>query len=36
MPGSISNASENANFLCNRSFVLFCFARVATTLAYQM
>jgi MFS family permease len=36
MPGAISNASENTNNLSNRSFVLFCFARVATTLAYQM
>ncbi len=36
MPGAISNASENANILSNRSFVLFCLARVATTLAYQM
>ena len=36
MPGVISNASENTNILSNRSFVLFCLARVATTLAYQM
>jgi MFS family permease len=36
MPGAISNASENTNILSNRSFVLFCLARVATTLAYQM
>ncbi len=36
MPGAISNASENTNNLSNRSFVLFCLARVATTLAYQM
>jgi MFS family permease len=36
MPGSISNTLENTNILRNRSFVLFCFARVATTLAYQM
>ena len=36
MPESISNATANTNILRNGSFVLFCFARVATTLAYQM
>lgn len=34
MPGSTSDAT--ADILHNRSFLLFCFARVATTLAYQM
>jgi MFS family permease len=36
MPGSIANTSANTNIMHNKAFVLFCCARVATGLAYQM
>gem|GEM_PF-1917910 len=36
MPSPVQNISENFALLHNKSFILYCWAGVASTLAYQM